>query len=110
MGGRPEMINQHEYNDIGRCVWCGCASWPQVYAYHATRGRLRDLPELDPRSCIDRTGQRLAPEPARREYAADDVETISARIGQLAAERLATRNPPSAEEPGPQVDPGDCCY
>lgn len=96
----PKIINEHEYNDIGRCVWCGCAAWPQVYAYHEKRGRLKDLPELDPRSCIDRIAPHLAPEPARREYAVEDIDVIFSRIVQLKAERVAIWNAPEESTSG----------
>lgn len=73
------MIVAHEFPDQGDengnrfCVHCGCLWHPQLTATCLQRS----IPKSD-----------LAPEPKRREYACDDVDTIAARLEELAKERL----------------------
>lgn len=78
-------IREH-HTVSNRCVWCGAAE-----PYGA-------------QTCIEREvpASGMAPEPARRRYAVDDVEAISARLAEL--RRLALGQ---ADNPVPVSDPAD---
>lgn len=70
------MLREHDVRD-NRCVRCGALKPGE----HST--------------CVPRRAEVsvLRPEPARREYAIDDTETISGRIAELRAESEAAANP-----------------
>ncbi len=79
------MIIAHEWSTTGQCFHCGT---------------LKGLHETKAQNCVPRwDGQGEAPRPTRTgqstgDYAADDAVTISARLKELEAERLAARNAP----------------
>ena len=65
------MIQAHEFVE-GFCKWCG------IPAPGSNSTCLqREIPKSE-----------LAPEPARRQYACEDADTIAARLTELAKERL----------------------
>lgn len=66
-------IREHEFVDEW-CKWCGLKQNENAHQYGCLQ---RAIPPTE-----------LAPEPKRREYACNDVETISARLAELAKERL----------------------
>ena len=79
---------EHEFppadsNGYSWCKWCGAPQHPQMAL-----------------SCLQREtpASEMAPEPKRRTFAVDDADTISARLVELAKERL----------PVDHNDPGDC--
>lgn len=95
-------IREHYWiND--RCLFCGAIALATLRAQAALAGKTAPT-EADERQCIEREDYvgSLAPEPKRRQYALDDYEAISARMAELAKERLLG-------EPEPQMDIGDCC-
>lgn len=80
------MIREHEGGHPlpgggCRCVHCG-APMGNGYTY----------------SCLDRPGPKdgLAPEPARRVFASESYDVISARIAELRREREAAANADAA--------------
>jgi len=83
------LVAQHEFPEGERfCKHCGALGDNRLTA-----------------TCLQRAipVSELCPEPARRQLACEDTDTISVRLVELAKERL-----PVDVEPGPH-DPGDCC-
>jgi hypothetical protein len=81
------------------CIICGAQSWAKLRAQAVLLGK-GDPGVADERACLEREDYagELRPEPKRREYAVEDADTISARLVELAKERL----------PADHGDPGDC--
>jgi hypothetical protein len=78
------MIIAHEWSATGNCLHCGT-----MKGFHETKAQ----------NCVPRWSEGEAPRPIRTgqsagDYAADDALTISARLKELEAERLAARNAP----------------
>lgn len=105
-----QTIAQHEWNDIGWCVHCGCASWERVREWHQKRGDLHKLPAEDTRGCDPRRLVVLAPEPRRRDLAHEDAEAIGKRLLELKADRdFAAIVQACAHHAGrPQAECGQC--
>lgn len=98
-------IREHYWiND--RCLFCGATALATLREQAAREGRAVPS-DADERQCIEREDHvgALAPKPARRQYAIDDYDTISARLAELAEERKKRLS----VEPEPQMDIGDCC-
>jgi hypothetical protein len=73
---------EHEFEPLsGRCVHCGTR-----FAHHV------QVPQPCPQQGT--RAEPLRPEPKRREYAVEDAATISLRLSELAADRLAVLNQP----------------
>lgn len=84
------MTQQHEFrksegDDRLWCQHCGCLYHPQMTATCLQR----DIPTSE-----------LRPEPARRQFAFEDTDTIHARLVEREKERLARAGESAA---------GDCC-
>jgi hypothetical protein len=80
------MAPEHEWSPGNpRCIHCGTPS-----AIHSQQ----------PQPCVPRWSQTeaLRPEPARREYAIDAVDTIHARLAELEADRREALNRLTEEE------------
>jgi hypothetical protein len=80
------MMLEHESSPGNpRCIHCGT-----LFANHAKV----------PQPCVPRWSgtEALRPEPARREYAIDDIETIHARLVELEADRRAVLYRPAEDE------------
>lgn len=97
------IINKHFFAG-SHCVFCGAETWPRVQKRFSDRGET--VPQTDTRSCIprdDHISQReLRPEPARREIACEDADTIAERRKAIEAERTAALNA-APEEPKPPI-------
>lgn len=76
-------VREHEYNDIGRCVHCGAATWEQVVEW--LKARNHKVPDTDER--LWRWREKPAPPRIRmRPPAHEDAAVISVRLVELRAE------------------------
>lgn len=84
-----------------KCVVCGAMSWAKVRAQAVLAGK-GDPGVEDERQCLEREDHitDLRPEPARRQFAYQDWDTIHARVVEREKERLARAGESAA---------GDCC-
>lgn len=74
------LVQQHEFNDIGRCSHCGMLEWARVVEQYRRAGKNLDSGATDTRRCVERLFEKLRPEPARRPLACEDADTIGAAI------------------------------
>lgn len=72
------MIVQHEKSKRGEhCVWCGAKCVDGDFGVEATCNARES----------HRNPNELRPQPARRQYAFDDIEVINRRIAEIRAEQ-----------------------
>ncbi len=91
-GRHMPIIREHEFDRLGWCVHCGIASPAKLAEIAAKKNAAREpgtTPEVvAPLTalCLPRDTGKLAPAPARRTFACNDVATISARLAELRKE------------------------
>ena len=83
-------MREHEFRE-GWCLHCGAKHHPQMTA-----------------TCLERRAA-LATEPRRRVSALDDSDAISARLGELRAEKEAALNTPAENGDLPAAGKDWCC-
>ena len=73
-----------------KCIICGANSWAKVRAQAVLAGK-GDPGVTDERQCLERENyiSGLCPEPARRQFASEDFDTIGARLEEIRAEAVA---------------------
>ena len=96
-----KRVRQHVWAG-SYCIYCGALTFPRLQRYMEELHK--PVPLTDERQCIEREDHvnsgKLAPEPARRVLACEDVDVISTRLRELRAEAVKTRPP---DEPAPDV-------
>lgn len=91
-----ETVQEHDWSGAGGrvCIYCGTT-------------RRQDGSISEGLTCVHRLAHPPGaprPEPARREYAIDDAETISRRLGELSAERTEILNQKDGASEGAPPD------
>lgn len=104
---RTELVREHQWNEIGRCIHCGQARWEQVLLWF--QQRMQTAPESDTRLCRWRRAEALRPEPVARNWSCEDVAAIAARLAELATAMLAALNRPEGDVPPSATRPAFAC-
>jgi len=97
MLGRKMKVRKHFF--VGdNCIHCGALYFPKLQKLYSDRGEA--VPQNDERTCVERDDHfyphELRPEPAARQVACEDADTIKAAIDALRATQKEQQ--PAAEQ------------